>query len=125
MTICLWPLLATVLLQIMSAFLTRALPTLAPILTMQAGVSATAVGHYSALNTIGSVVFLIMGAPLIRRLGPVRTLQLGVACSGIGGVLVAAPAAPGARNGAFTPARGSGCSSSPRRRPWGSPSRAC
>jgi MFS family permease len=91
MTIWLSPLLATVLLQIMSAFLTRALPTLAPILTMQAGVSATAVGHYSALNTIGSVLFLIMGAPLIRRLGPVRTLQLGVACSGIGVLLLAAP----------------------------------
>src|SRR5690242_5375466 len=91
MTLWLWPLLATVLLQVTSAFLTRALPTLAPILTVEAGVPATAVGHYSAVNTIGSVLFLIMGAPLIRRLGPVRTLQLGSACAGLGVLMLGVP----------------------------------
>jgi MFS family permease len=91
MKLWLWPLAATLVLQTTSAFLQRAVPTLGPVLTAEAGVAATAIGHFAALNTVGSIAFLLAGAPLIRRAGAVRTLQLGTLCSALGILLVLAP----------------------------------
>lgn len=88
-----WPLAITLILQIVSAFLSRIVPFLAPILTTEAGISPATVGYMAALNTAGSIAFLIAGAPLLRRVGPVRTLQIGVAAAGLGALLIAWPTA--------------------------------
>jgi MFS family permease len=91
MKLWLWPLAATLVLQTMSAFLQRAMPTLGPVLTGEAGLAASTIGHFAALNTVGSIAFLLIGAPLIRRAGAIRTLQLGTLCSAVGILLVLWP----------------------------------
>jgi MFS family permease len=72
----------TLLMQTVAAFLNQCVPVLAPLLTGSAGLPPEAAGHLAALGMLGSLVFLIMGGPILARLGPVRTLQ--------GGALVAA-----------------------------------
>lgn len=93
MSTWIWPLVITVALQTTTAFLSRLIPFLAPILTTEAGVSPTTVGYLSALNMIGSIAFLVAGAPLLRRAGPIRTLQIGVFAGGLGVLMIAAPTA--------------------------------
>jgi MFS family permease len=68
----------TLLMQTVAAFLTQCLPVLAPLLTGSAGLPPEAAGHLSALTTLGTLVFLVMGGPLLARFGPVRTLQAGI-----------------------------------------------
>lgn len=86
------PALAAVSLsQIASAYLTRLIPVLAPLLTVEYGVSDTWVGYLAALTMMGSILFLVIGGPLIRRLGPLRTLQLGLVASAIALVLLGVP----------------------------------
>jgi MFS family permease len=91
MKLWLWPLAATLVLQTMSAFLQRAMPTLGPVLTGEAGLAPSTIGHFAALNTVGSIAFLVIGAPLIRRAGAIRTLQLGALCSALGILIVLWP----------------------------------
>ncbi|MBN9062795.1 MAG: MFS transporter [Rhizobiales bacterium] len=93
MSTWIWPLVITLVLQVVSAFLSRLTPFLAPILTAEAGISPATVGYMAALNTAGSIAFLIAGAPLLRRAGPVRTLQIGVTAAGLGALLIAWPTA--------------------------------
>ncbi len=93
MSLWLAPLVATLLLQITSAFLSRLAPALAPLLTLEAGLSPNAIGHLSAIGTVGSIIFLVMGAPLIRRTGPIRALQFGALCAGAGALLMLWPTA--------------------------------
>jgi hypothetical protein len=56
---------ATLLLQAVSAFLTRVAPTIAPYLMDEVGLPVSAIGHLSAIGTLGSMVFLLIGAPVI------------------------------------------------------------
>ncbi|MCR0984643.1 MFS transporter [Roseomonas populi] len=72
----------TLLMQTVAAFLNQCVPVLAPLLTGSAGLPPEAAGHLSALATFGTLFFLVLGGPILARLGPVRTLQ--------GGALVAA-----------------------------------
>jgi MFS family permease len=83
-------LLAIVTVQTTCAFLTRIVPTLAPLLIAQLGFSESSIGYLSAANMLGSILFLILGAPFIRRLGPLRALQIGLVL-GIVGLAVMAP----------------------------------
>jgi MFS family permease len=85
------PLLATMLIQTVLALLNRAIPTLAPVLLPPAGLQSSAVGYFDALNTGAAMAFLVGGHPLIRRAGPIRTLQLGLLLGGLGVVLLALP----------------------------------
>ena len=85
------PLAATVMLQATAAFLSRVIPTLAPAFTATYGWSETAVGYLAGIGTAGSIAFLIAGTPLIRRVGPVRALQFGLALSALGTLLLAWP----------------------------------
>ena len=73
----LWALVVTMLMQTTSAFLTRALPVLGPMITHAAGVAPEEIGHLASIGSLGSVWFLLSGGPLLPRLGPVRLLQLG------------------------------------------------
>lgn len=73
----LWALVVTMLMQTTSAFLTRALPVLGPMITDAAGVAPEEIGHLASIGSLGSVWFLLSGGPLLPRLGPVRLLQFG------------------------------------------------
>lgn len=61
-----------------TAFLSRIPPTIAPILAEERGWSDSVVGYLASLNTLGSILFLALGAPYLRALGSVRALQVGL-----------------------------------------------
>jgi predicted MFS family arabinose efflux permease len=82
---------ATVLLQAVSAFLTRVAPTIAPYLMDEVGLPVSAIGHLSAIGTVGSMVFLLIGAPIIRRFGCIRILQIGTAVAALGALMFLVP----------------------------------
>jgi MFS family permease len=84
-------LLAIVTVQTACAFLTRLIPTLAPLLIAHGGFSEASIGYLSALNMLGSILFLVLGAPFIRRLGPLRSLQIGLLLGLAGLCVMAAP----------------------------------
>ena len=85
------PLAAMLLVQVTSAFLSRLVPTIAPVLQDERGISESLIGYLAGFATIGSIVFLLAGGPMMRRLGPVRSLQWGLVASGAGVALIAAP----------------------------------
>jgi MFS family permease len=87
----LWPLVATLAIQITSAFLSRMIPTLAPALMAEVGWPETFIGYLASLNTVGSIVFLIAGAPLIARAGPIRSLQIGLGLGAVGLIALVMP----------------------------------
>ncbi len=64
--------------QMATAFLSRIPPTIAPILAAERGWSDSVVGYLASLNTLGSILFLALGAPYLRALGSVRALQTGL-----------------------------------------------
>jgi len=78
---------ATVLIQTALSFLSRLIPTLAPVLMTASGLPFDSVGYLAAAGTAGSILFLAAGNPLVARLGPIRALQTGLA-TGICGVLM-------------------------------------
>jgi MFS family permease len=94
-------LFATLVLQMASAFLAFLLPTLAPVLSDALGAGDSLIGYLSAINTIGSIVFLLMGTPLIRRAGPIRSLQLGLLLGAAGVLMLLAPFLPFVILGSF------------------------
>ncbi|WP_170979509.1 MFS transporter [Roseomonas sp. HF4] len=75
---------ATLLMQVIASFMAQSLPVVAPVLTDSMGLAAEAIGNLSALNALGTVLFLAFGGPFLARLGPVRMLQVGAALSAIG-----------------------------------------
>jgi MFS family permease len=82
---------AILLVQTTCAFLTRLVPILAPLITRELGLSDSAIGYLSAMNMAGSIAFLVIGAPFIRRFGPLRTLQLGLALGLFGVAALVSP----------------------------------
>lgn len=87
------PLLAMLVVQTAVSFLSRIPPTLAPTLAPRVGWPAESVGYLSSLITGGSIVVLLLAAPLQRRAGSMRTLQIGVALGVAGTLLSALPSA--------------------------------
>ena len=73
----LWPLLVTLLMQTIAAFLIRALPVMGPSVTWAAGVPPENVGLLAGLTAAGTMWFVATGVLFLKRFGPVRTLQLG------------------------------------------------
>ncbi len=80
---------ATLGMQTIASFLNQSLPIIAPLFMAGAGLAPERVGNLSSLNSLGTVVFLLFGGPILARLGPVRMLQLG-ALMAVCGLLVAA-----------------------------------
>jgi MFS family permease len=76
--------------QAATAFLTRIPPTLAPAFTVERGWSDAIIGYLASLGTLGSIIFLTLGAPMLHRLGSVRALQCGL-CLGVIGLLLLLP----------------------------------
>ncbi|MFI5014987.1 MAG: MFS transporter [Hyphomicrobiales bacterium] len=83
----------TVLIQTTVSYLSRLIPTLAPVLTAASGVAPDAVGYLSAAGTAGSILFLAAGNPLIARLGAIRALQGGLGIGVLGVLLLVSPSA--------------------------------
>ena len=75
----------------MVAFLVRMLPTLAPVLIVEAAVAPSFIGYLAAIGTVGSMLFYLTGTPLVRRLGPVRIMQFGMLIAAAGTALLALP----------------------------------
>lgn len=87
------PLVAMLAVQTAASFLSRIAPTLAPALGPRVGWSAESVGFLSSLITGGSIFVLLLAAPVQRRYGPMRTLQIGLALGVVGSLLSAVPSA--------------------------------
>lgn len=77
--------------QMATAFLSRIPPTLAPALAAERGWSDAVVGYLASMNTLGSILFLALGAPFLRRLGSVRSLQGGLLLGILGLALLLPP----------------------------------
>lgn len=85
------PLVATLLVQAMAAFLTRIIPTIAPAVGPEFGWTDTTIGYLAAVTTFGSIAFLTSGSPLIRHAGPIRSLQIGLGLGLLGLALLPIP----------------------------------
>ena len=85
------PLAVAVVSQSVVAFLVRMLPTLAPVLIVEAAVAPSFIGYLAAIGTVGSMLFYLAGTPLVRRLGPVRIMQLGMLVAAAGTALLGVP----------------------------------
>ncbi len=68
---------ATLLAQSASSFMGQCLPVVAPLLTRSTGMAPERIGNLSSLTSFGSCLFLAFGSPILARLGPVRSLQMG------------------------------------------------
>jgi MFS family permease len=95
------PLAAVLVIQTTATILSRIVATLAPPMLAAHGWSADMIGWLSALNTAGSVVFLMAGTPLIYRLGSIRSLQAGMAVGVIGALMLTLPPGLAALAGSF------------------------
>jgi MFS family permease len=74
--------------QINASMLDQSLAIIAPLLTRGLGIAPERVGNLSSLSSLGTVLFLLFGGPILARLGPVRMLQVG-ALIAVTGLLLA------------------------------------
>jgi MFS family permease len=79
---------AAVLMQTLCAFLTRVFPVMGPALTEAASVPPETIGYLAALNSLGTLWYLVAGGDLLTKLGPLRSMQVG-AVVGLVGLLLA------------------------------------
>lgn len=70
--------------QTVSTFMGQALPVLAPLLTASAGVAPERIGNLSSLSSLASIAYMAFGSPILARLGPVASLQIGTAVAVLG-----------------------------------------
>ena len=82
---------AILVVQTTVAYLSRIVPTLAPLVVAGLGLGGEAVGYLAAIGVVGSIVFLVAGTPFIRRFGPLRTLQAGLVLGLVGLTVMAVP----------------------------------
>jgi MFS family permease len=85
-------LLVILALQVASSVLARLVPTLAPALALQLGWTVGAIGYLASVLTFGSIVFLVLGRPWVRRIGALPTLQLCLVIGALGALLCSVPA---------------------------------
>ncbi|MCR0985144.1 MFS transporter [Roseomonas populi] len=77
-------LVATLFVQTVSSFASLAIPLLGPPLMARAGLAPESIGLVSALTSAGICWCLACGGPMLSHHGPVRTLQIGLACLALG-----------------------------------------
>lgn len=73
------------------AFLMVFIVTIGPVLIAETGWPEALIGYLYSITTCGAIVFLLAGGPLLRRAGPVRSLQLGLCFAAIAVVLLTVP----------------------------------
>lgn len=93
MTLPLWAsaLVATLIVQTISSFATIAIPLLGPPLMARAGLPPEGIGLVSAMTSAGICWCLACGGPMLGHHGPVRTLQIGLACTALGLFVLSQP----------------------------------
>ncbi|KAA2211776.1 MFS transporter [Teichococcus oryzae] len=77
-------LVATLIVQTVSSFASTAVPLLGPPLMARAGLPPESIGLVSAITSAGICWCLACGGPMLGHHGPVRTLQIGLACTAAG-----------------------------------------
>ena len=82
---------ATLLVQVVSSFAGAAIPLLGPLLTQRWGLAPESIGYVSAVVSVGICWFLACGNPMLDHHGPVRALQIGLACVAAGLLLMSQP----------------------------------
>lgn len=93
LTVPLWAsaLAGTLLVQTVCAFVGISIPILGPPLMQRAGLPAESIGAVSALSSAGICWFLATGGPMLGHFGPIRMLQIGMACMASGLLVLAFP----------------------------------
>lgn len=61
----------------------QALPIAGPLLTAEAGLPSEAIGYLTGTAQLGTVLYLVVGGPIIPRFGAMRTLQAGAAAAAL------------------------------------------
>jgi MFS family permease len=84
---------ATLLVQVVSSFAAAAVPLLGPLLTQRWNLPPESIGYVSATVSFGICWCLACGGPMLDHHGPVRTLQLGLACVCLGMIFLSQQAA--------------------------------
>ncbi|MFC3125083.1 MFS transporter [Pseudoroseomonas globiformis] len=72
----------TLAMQTAAAALGQTMPVVAPVMTGSIGLDPESIGYLAGFTSLGTVLFLACGGPVLERLGAVRMLQLGVLVSG-------------------------------------------
>jgi MFS family permease len=76
-------LVATFGMQVAIVFATLAVPVAGPLLTAEAGLAPETIGYLIATSYLGTVLYLLVGSPVIPRFGPARVLQGGAVLAGL------------------------------------------
>lgn len=84
-------LVATLIVQTVSSFASIAIPLLGPPLMARAGLAPESIGFVSALLSAGICWSLACGGPMLGHFGPIRTLQIGLACIALGLLALSQP----------------------------------
>ncbi|WP_426954371.1 MFS transporter [Muricoccus radiodurans] len=84
-------LVVTLFVQTVSSFSSLAVPLLGPPLMARAGLPPESIGLVSAMTSAGICWCLACGGPLLGHHGPVRTLQIGLACMALGLLILSQP----------------------------------
>lgn len=87
-------LVATTALQMAGSYMSQSLPVVAPLLTEGIGVGREQIGAIYALNSLGSILFMAFGTPLILRAGPLPAMQVGMLCGAASLLLLSAGVFP-------------------------------
>lgn len=80
MPLWLTALLVSTGLQMAGSYMSQSLPVVAPLLTAGIGVGREQIGAIYALNSLGSILFMAFGTPLVLRAGPLPAWQIGTFC---------------------------------------------
>jgi len=84
-------LIATLTVQALVAMALMTLPVVAPVVAKELEIPTTYLGAYVALVYFAAMVASLLGGAAVKRWGAIRLSQVGVACSGVGLCLCAAP----------------------------------
>ncbi len=84
---------ATLTVQTVGTLLSTAIPVVAPQMTAELGLPPETIGSFASVNTLGAMLFLLFGTPLVARFGPARMLQWGTLAAGAA-MLLALPGSP-------------------------------
>ena len=87
-------LLTTTALQMAGSYMSQSLPVVAPLLTEGIGIGREQIGAIYALNSLGSVLFMMFFTPLVVRVGPLPAMQIGMFCGACSLLLLSAGVFP-------------------------------
>ncbi|WP_233154867.1 MFS transporter [Candidimonas nitroreducens] len=105
------PVAAILVLQTAASFLSRLIPIVSPSLIQDFGWNNGWVGYLAAINTAGSLFFLMVGTGFIHRIGNIRSVQWGVLMGTISMALFFSPIVALAAVASFIIGAGYGVSS--------------